>query len=85
MTESDIIDDYPELESDDIKACLAFAQRNTERKNNCSRIHLINPPPPFESPPHLARHTSHSPNFQFYVIQVIFEFDTPNPPSDCKH
>lgn len=30
MTEVEIIDDYPALESDDIKACLAFASRLTK-------------------------------------------------------
>lgn len=32
MTEAEIIDDYPALESDDIKACLAFASRLTKVK-----------------------------------------------------
>ena len=32
MSESDIIDDYPALESQDIKACLAFASQLSKVK-----------------------------------------------------
>jgi len=32
MTENEILDDYPALEPDDIKACLAFASRLTKVK-----------------------------------------------------
>jgi uncharacterized protein (DUF433 family) len=32
MTEKEIIDDYPRLETDDIKACLTFASRLTKVK-----------------------------------------------------
>jgi uncharacterized protein (DUF433 family) len=37
MTTSDIIEDYPDLEHDDIKACLAYASRLTKIKS----IHKI--------------------------------------------
>lgn len=33
MTYSEIIEDYPALEDDDIKACLAFASRLTKIKS----------------------------------------------------
>lgn len=33
MTESDIIDDYPALESQDIKACLSFASQLSKFKS----------------------------------------------------
>ncbi len=34
MTNSEIIEDYPVLVEDDIKACLAFASRLTKVKSN---------------------------------------------------
>jgi len=37
MTSSEIIEDYPDLEADDIKACLAYASRLTKIKS----IHKI--------------------------------------------
>ena len=33
MTNAEILDDYPALESDDIRACLAFASRLTKVKS----------------------------------------------------
>jgi uncharacterized protein (DUF433 family) len=33
MTEEEIIDDYPAIEKEDIKACLAFASRLTKVKS----------------------------------------------------
>jgi uncharacterized protein (DUF433 family) len=33
MTHKDILDDYPSLEEDDIKACLAFASKLTSVKS----------------------------------------------------
>jgi uncharacterized protein (DUF433 family) len=33
MTENEIIDDYPTLEKDDIKACLSFASQLTKVKS----------------------------------------------------
>ncbi|MDP3334378.1 MAG: DUF433 domain-containing protein [Methylococcaceae bacterium] len=35
MTEAEILDDYPELEADDIRACLAFA---ADREHSLSVI-----------------------------------------------
>ncbi len=39
MSENDIIDDYPELELNDIKACLAFASKLSKVKT----VHRIVP------------------------------------------
>lgn len=36
MTEEQIIEDYPELSKDDIRACLAFA---ADREHQLTRIH----------------------------------------------
>jgi uncharacterized protein (DUF433 family) len=36
MTEAEILDDYPELEADDTRACLAFA---ADRERGCASIH----------------------------------------------
>lgn len=33
MTNAEVLDDYPALESDDIRACLAFASRLTQVKS----------------------------------------------------
>lgn len=33
MTQAEILEDYPALESDDIRACLAFASRLTKVKS----------------------------------------------------